>query len=316
MTKKSKLVGKNVSKQKKPRETKKWIVAVDPFSGLALNAVFEWTKHRASEYGSALQAVFVLGPASLNWTGDFSGPWFKKYRPLAETKLADDFPLQSVTVVTCKEASMRATVKTFLRAVQKAKAECIVAATHARHGIDRLLMGSFTETLLLMSKIPVLVVPPQSNNHRAVKRILAPVELAKANKKFRADLILLAKRFGAEVVLFHKLPDPLDPIIQQGVYSLGGGWVSVQSYLEQGLASTTESLRQLQAEMIKHGVPTTHVLDSSPQALVDSIHEACKVQKCDLIALQTKSGPWSSALLGSVARSLVRTAQVPVWIQH
>ena len=40
-------------------------------------------------------------------------------------------------------------------------AEAIIVGTHARTGLPRLLLGSFTESLLIQSEIPVITVGPQ-----------------------------------------------------------------------------------------------------------------------------------------------------------
>jgi nucleotide-binding universal stress UspA family protein len=47
-----------------------------------------------------------------------------------------------------------------LKAVDEERADAIVMGTHARHGLNRLLLGSVAEKVVRSSPVPVLTVPP------------------------------------------------------------------------------------------------------------------------------------------------------------
>jgi len=296
-----------------------WLLAVDPFTSLdaePLLHIVEALNH--GHQPSRVQAAFVLAPSSFNWTGEFNGDWFAKYRPLAQARLDRFLPLPSIekVVVPCEQTGMRAAVTTLLDHAQRLGATCIVVATHARRGVERMALGSFAETLILSSPIPVLVLNPTQHVPQMVRKILVPVDLTEDEDSFAAEIALYARALDADVVLFHKQSDPFDPIVQQGVFSLGGGWVSTQEYVNAETESKFQRLEKLQAAIQRHEIRCAHVMDSSPLGLIESVDRAARNSGADMITVMTRSGPWSAALLGSVARGLVRGASVPVMVQR
>jgi nucleotide-binding universal stress UspA family protein len=320
---KNKGPNKNKGQNQNPNKMKtlkgqNWIVAIDPFSDLDLSPIWNFAKPLAQKQRVTLNAVYVLAPSSLNWTGDFSGPWQKKYRPMAETKLNEVVRDGSIKklVLTCQEAGLRPAVETFVKYARKIKASGLIVSTHARHGFDLWTMGSFAETLILVSKIPVWVINPAYKVPTHVRKILVPIDFSNRSRKFVESLGTYAKKLDAELLLYHKLADPLDPIIQQGVYSLGGGWVSVQSYIDTEQEQNVKRMDKMETALRKKNIKATPILDSSPGGLVESIDQAARDNGADLIAVMTRSGPITAALLGSVARGLVRSARVPVLIEH
>ncbi len=317
MTKKQsqvKVARKNVSKPKSPGP--KWVLAVDLFSDLDFSKVARFATQFASQVGAEVEGAYVLAPESLNWTGEFSGPWIKRYKPLTEAKAREVEPRIGVPiqVVPCKESSVRASVKALIRHARKQKANCIVISTHARRGLERLTLGSYAETLILMSPIPVLVINPSQELPRRVNRILIPTDLSRKSERFVLSMAPLAKAANAFVDVLYKVPDPIDPLIQQGVYAVGGGWVSVQSYIEMETKERQEQQERLCAQLHRKGVRANCQVESSPLSLVETINNAAKNNGADLIAVLTQSGPVGAVILGSVARGLVRSAPVPVMI--
>jgi nucleotide-binding universal stress UspA family protein len=295
-----------------------WLLAVDPFAGAELEPLWNLVEPLSRRFSARLEAVYVLAPASMNWTGVFSGPWMKKYSPFAKEKLDEMLPDDSVrkTVIECKDSGQRAAAQALIDYARKVKAEYLIVSTHARKGLERLAMGSFAETVILLSKIPVLVVNPEHKVPREVRKILVPTDLSKRSEKYVNALADYAKQLNAEIVLFHKQPDPLDPIVQQGVYSLGGGWVSVQSYIDDELVHKNKQIIKLEEGLRRKKVAVSHVLDTSPSGLVESIERAAQDSGADMVSVLTQSGEWSAVLLGSVARGLVRNSSLPVLVRH
>jgi len=56
--------------------------------------------------------------------------------------------------------------------------DLIVMAPHARHGVERLMVGSVTDKVLRMTPVPVLTVPPPVGSSASVRyhMILCPIE--------------------------------------------------------------------------------------------------------------------------------------------
>jgi nucleotide-binding universal stress UspA family protein len=314
--KKTKRKSKTVSRQRKTGTT--WIMAIDPFGGVDLEPMWQLVKPLSERFHAQVQAAFVLAPSGLNWTGDFSGKWMKRYLPIAQEKLAAILPDKNLPkeVIPCHKSGQGAAAKMLIQHATKLKADCLIISTHGRTGLERIAMGSFAETVILTSKIPVLVINPAHKVPHRVRKILVPTDLSQKSEKFIASVADYAKNINAEIVLFHKQPDPLDPLIQQGVYSLGGGWVSMQSYIDDELVQKNKRVEKLEGMLRKRHIGVSHVFDSSPEGLIESIERAAKENDADMVSVLTQTGSWGAALLGSVARGLVRNSSLPVLVRR
>lgn len=306
-------------KKASPRSGKNWLLAVDPYVDFDLAPMRRLAIAMADDARANLIAGYVLAPASFNWTGEFSGPWMKKYKPAAEDKLleifGDDLAVNP-TVIPCQRAGQRASVQCLTKFAAKARAEMIVISTHARHGLERWALGSFAESLILSSKVPVMIVNPAQKVPEKVRRILVPTDLTKESEAYVKANASLARRLGAAVTLFFKQPDPLDPMIQQGVYTLGGGWVTVQNFIEEDVGEKRRRMDKLELALRKLDVNVTSVIDTTSAGLIEGINAAVKSQNADMISVWTHSSPMSAAILGSVARGLIRTSEVPVLVSR
>lgn len=309
--------GHNVSKSKERGNI--WVIAVDPFSDLDQTPVIEFAKRLGGKTGVEIVATYVLAPANFNWNGDFSGPWITRYRPLAEERMQKIYGKYKIRweVITCREPGLRESAQKLIQWTRKIKATGMIISTHGRRGLARWALGSFAETTILASdKIPVLVINPERSVPKSVNKVLVPTDLSKSSRRFILGLVPTLKALGSGLHLFYKKPDPLDPIIQQGVYSLGGGWISAQSFLDDENDRNTKELKLLVQHIEESGVNCNSAVNTAPENLAESINKAVKNQGADMIAILTQSGPLAATLLGSVARDLIRSANVPVWIQR
>ncbi len=295
-----------------------WLIAVDPFQDAGFDNLMNMVRPLSEHANARMEAAYVLAPASLNWTGEFSGPWIKRYFPVAQGEMKKILPadVSARHIIVCRQPGQRAAVKALVRFAEREDAACIVIATHARSGLERWAMGSFAETLILTSKVPVLVVNPDKKLPASVRKILVPTDLAPRSDKFISAIASYARAQGAEIVLYHKQEDPLDPIVQQGVYSLGGGWVSVQNFTDDERILKDKRIARLEAVVRRHRVPVSHVFDSAPRSLVEGIGRTAEEIGADMVSVLTHSDSWSAALLGSVARGLVRHSPIPILVQR
>lgn len=308
--------GQNVTRISKT--SRRWLVAVDPFSDLDLQPMMRFAQGTAERAGAQVVGAYVLAPELLNWSGDYSGAWLKRYRPVAETK-ADQLGHKlnlDIEVVPARKSGLNHSVETLLKYGGKIKAEMLLVSTHARHGIERWVLGSFAESVVLSSKIPVIAINPTQRLPNAIRRIFVPTDLSPASIKFVLKVGDFAQRVNAGVDLFYRQPDPLDPMIQQGVYAVGGGWVSMQNYIDDSSKEAEQKLHKIEAGLRKRGLDAQSLVTTArgSSSLVNSIEEAAKARQADVIAVLTQSGPVAATMLGSVARGLVRTAPVPVMI--
>jgi len=208
--------------------------------------------------------------------------------------------------------SVSASVHALIRFAIKENASLILVSSSARKGIERGVLGSFAETLVLQSPVPVLIVNPQAKPHEKMTTLLYPTDFSTASKKGFDKVLTLARTLGLQILLFHKVRLPF----------------SDASFGIQLPQPSRESLRELRADAgktadawVKHGkrsdVRVKSHIDMTGGAPLDAI---CKLSKRlggkGMIAITSQSGKWTATILGSLTRQVLRTATCPVLVVH
>jgi nucleotide-binding universal stress UspA family protein len=196
------------------------------------------------------------------------------------------------------------------------KANFIITNTHARKGLSRLFLGSFAETLITSSTLPILAVQPDAIVSDQIKRILFATDFSKNSNAGYKRTLEIAKKIGAEITLFHKRFSSVEPIVQSGVYMLGGGWVSTAQLLDDEEKATIELSNKWIQQAKQYDVNVNYVSNPADLAISNAIIETAKTKKADLIVVVNQTGRWGTVVLGSISRELLRQAPVPVLILH
>ncbi len=244
----------------------------------------------------------------------------ENFKPQAEKSLQSilskikNINLKPAQVITKNLSSTSDAAKALETFAKNKKADAIIVGSHARKGIKRMILGSFTETLLLFAKIPVIVVNPSTNIKKDFDSIMFATDFSKKSENLYKQVLKLATDLKAKLVLYHAIPYPSDPVLQSGVFLLGGGWLPVNEHLEK-LAKDKIALgkKWVQAGK-KSGVSVKLVIDNFVSSPATAILDAAQKNKTGMIALAAKSGSMASALLGSVTRQVVRNSSLPVWV--
>lgn len=267
-----------------------------------------------------VEPIYVLSPEQLDLSIDANPPWIKRYRPAAQSALKQmlkSLPvpgLKSPKVLVHQKASLSGTVQSLASYAKTAGVDLIAVGTHGRKGLSRFFLGSFTETLLLQTHIPVLVVGPHAQTPGDFDRILFATDFSEASEKAFTSVLNLARNLGCQVTLLHNITNPIESVVQSGVYLLGGVWAPVPVYLEK----QEKHARRLASSWIKRAqemkVKADLVLDLSKRETAQSIIDHAKGKNFSLIAMAAQSGPVSSGLIGSITRQVVRSASCPVWV--
>lgn len=88
-------------------------------------------------------------------------------------------------------------------------ADLLVMGTHGRQGLDRVLLGSLTETVLHKAPCPVLTVPPHAPATApadvAFRHILCPMDFSPAAMQAFGFAMALARRSDAAVTLIQAI---------------------------------------------------------------------------------------------------------------
>ncbi len=314
------------------------IWAVDPFEEplKAQAAIISTLRDLSRRQKAVVEPVHVL-----NFTMDEAQGFkmaqhqFEKYKQGATQAVlenvkdlrTDTIAFMPPRVLMLEDSAPALMAKTLVRHAGSIHAHLIVVGTHARHGIPRLVLGSFTETLLLHSQVPVVAVGPECAAHTHSthgdqtthpEHLLFATDLESNSFKVFQKVLEFAHESHLKITLFHVTSLGIDPVVQSGAYLLGGGWVPTQDELGDQQGAYRARKQKVAEEWIqeaqKHRVDTDVHFDSGQGPISDLILRHARTQKSSWIAMAAESGAVKSALIGSITRQVVRQAACPVWV--
>jgi nucleotide-binding universal stress UspA family protein len=306
-----------------PAKKLKILWAVDAFDDL--NAIQEKEVKILQSFASRadieVDPTYVLSPTELGVSVEFSIPWTEAYAPSAKKALAQRIKgvsiqgLREPQVLIQNQASLKGTVEVLTKFAANKSYDLIIAGSHGRKGLKRMMLGSFAEELLLHSEIPVLVVGSHAEEwNDKDMQILLPNDLADPHSPLFTEAFDIAQILGAKVTLLNSIPRPAEQVFQSGVYLLAGGWVPVPIYLEKERVRQQEVASKVLARAKKREIACDLIVDDTSPSVTDSILKNAREKKARFIVMAAESGPVASALLGSITRQIVRAAPCPVLV--
>jgi nucleotide-binding universal stress UspA family protein len=95
--------------------------------------------------------------------------------------------------------------------IQENRIDLVVAGTHGRSGIRKLLLGSVVEEICRVATCPVLTVGPGLAPRTEIKfsRIVYPTDLSEDSKRVLPYLRRIAEEYKAEITVLHVMPEEL-----------------------------------------------------------------------------------------------------------
>lgn len=211
-------------------------------------------------------------------------------------------------------ASQTAEVHMFAEYVKESMPDYVVMSSHGRKGVSRYFMGSFTESFLLQSPVPVFVLGPQYQSPKKLTRALVPVELTDPSKKFISDFLTQNRmEFLETITLFHKITmvDLDDVSWASTLYGIGE--YGTTDLLRRAYRSSEQYLDHF-LENQKSKRPVGYEISESIDSVAQVLIEKSKENKYDLLVIKSQAGPIASRVLGSVARTVIRDSQLPVLV--
>ena len=184
--------------------------------------------------------------------------------------------------------------------------DLIVAGTHGRRGLQRLLIGSVAEEVLRTAPCPVLTVRGEEDVAPAwaVRNVLVPIDFSEASMGALRHAKELALTYGAQITLLHAVEEVVYPSAY-GIEPTNLPGPQVIDRVEQNLAdlARTEIGYEHVVVHVNVGYAPSTILDYAEGNEVDLI----------VIATHGRTG-LERMLLGSVAERVVRRAPAPVFV--
>ncbi len=298
--------------------------AIDAFDSLkeVENKVIVTLRKFAEQGAIEVYPTYVLSPDQLDLNLEFTKPWLDSYVPAAkralEHKLKDVVipGLMPPVVLVREQPSLNRTIETLSNHAEKLSCRFIIVGSHGRKGFQRLVLGSFAESLFLSSPIPVMIVGAQTEatpSHRPL-HFLVPNDLASPRSPFFSDVFHFAKHVNADVTLLYSTARPIEPVIQSGVYLFSGGWLPMAQYFAHDQQARKEAAEIVGDKAKAFGIPFSWTADPDCTSVTQSILNYVKQNQIDVIAMAAESGSTKSAVIGSITRQIVRLAPCPVWV--
>ena len=264
-----------------------------------------------------VRPVSLITPDDLKVPLKIMAPWGEKIKALTEESIQPY--LKSLNVKNKAEphvilsASRKNSIEDLIRFAVKEKTDMILATTHDRKSIEKNRIGHFTNKLIEKSPLPVLTVRPNSKIPTRVSKILFPTDFSKASRKAYADVLQFARRYGAQVIIFHNIYEPVFPAAElTGV--MIESYDILKQYAEDFKREQESTSKKWIAEAKEEGVEAEYFSARAEFSLARAILNCAKKKKADMIALGVESHPVRRVVIGSALREVVANSSVPVLV--
>ncbi len=202
-------------------------------------------------------------------------------------------------------------VQTLVDYAKYVDADLIAVSSHGREGLSRMLRGSFAESLLLVSPIPVLVVNVHSKTRKPFKHIMCPTDFGPLAQATFDSACEVAKGLRAKITLYHKV----DRLTQYAAPSFEGAPIYLE-YLQEDVQRRREIAKDLAVQAKRKGIRCEIIIDESDGVAEEAILAKAKKLKVDMIVMASQTDGLGAFLVGSITRQVARHAHCPVWVLH
>lgn len=209
--------------------------------------------------------------------------------------------------------SMKSSAQCLLSYAQETGTDLIVLSSHGRRGFPRMLFGSFAESVLNMSPIPLLFINKNPRQAGAsFQNSLWATDFSKPCE-FAFDAFLAqAKGVCKQITLFHDVSLPLE--VRAYFAELDFGVPSTPDLLERQINWARQEADSWLHRARRQGFTVQSSVDSGRGEIANGILAAARENASGLIVMASQTGPVGSMLLGSHAREVFRASEFPVWI--
>lgn len=272
-----------------------------------------------------VQPVTVVNPEELTWPTEMHGDWETHFRETVSRRIEDllNDPDQGIsrhgiatrpplllTETLDMMSGVARSVETFLHAAREQDARLIVAATQSRNDLERLILGSFCETLLVTSEIPVLTVNPKTDVPENINSVYYSTDLSDESKDQLPAAVGLARALGATLILVHKVTVPAPPIIEPG-FVAAADTETIQALFADYREEQKRMLRTWCEEVSRTGVTCRAAEIDEGGGLTEALLEVAHNAHDALFVTALQSQKGLARLIGHISRNLARESELP-----
>ena len=296
------------------------IWAIDPFvrSKQMLRSVAQALRTLSRDQPTVIAPVYVFNAEPLLMPSDLPQDIIEKSMAYASTEIQKalaDLSLDNVLtekIISIPFSGLTSQIEGLLKYATEIRADMIALSTHGRHGFKRWMVGSFTETLMLTSSLPLLVVNSRSQVQSEMTRVLFPTDFSQKSRLAFEHFISSPRAALCEITILHAIPYLAGPELRKAI---AGDLVYEKAFSEIVREKKTEAKRWASLAT-QAGFKSSYIVDfKSSGSIAEVIVKYANKYPC-FIVMAAECGPMSAKLLGSTARQVVRGASSPVIIMR
>jgi nucleotide-binding universal stress UspA family protein len=206
----------------------------------------------------------------------------------------------SGSVVIDGSASLKESIRALLEHAVSRKAEFITLVSHGRRWLVRFIMGSFSETLLAMSPIPVFFMSRKSVSKG--NRILYVTDFSKPSVAAFRIFLEQFKHLGGELVIYHALP----PLYEYTAM--------MESYPPESRKFAESQMAMMSEIAENENWSARTIIEENVLDIPKGIQKVIKSEKIALIGFSSVATRYGFAFIGNVAKRIFRLDGVNKWV--
>lgn len=167
----------------------------------------------ARKFGASLFVCHVITPTPLAVGAPEAAPYlYQAETESAGRALEDLIKSPELTGIAAKSLMPAGILSDELTAaIAQNHVDLVIAGTHGRTGVRRLLLGSSVEEICRVTSVPVLTVGPDlvhpAGEEVAIRNILMPTDLSEESGHAVPYIAGLARAYDATVTVLHVMPE-------------------------------------------------------------------------------------------------------------
>jgi nucleotide-binding universal stress UspA family protein len=257
--------------------------------------------------GDTLEAVFVASPGEVQLAYAFQVPAAQRYtthaRELCAERLAGlGVTRAKLTVLGHRERSVTASARVLAEHLVDTRADLALVSSHARKGLSKLLLGSFAETLVHLSRTDLLLFNDRSRIAELPRTLLFASDLSPQADAGLRRALRYARHWRAELHVIHAPRPDFGFKVEQGP--------EVERYRK----DVVKRIQRIERRLERSGVAGSAVVDDRWQPVSRLILGRAKQVNADVVLTVAKTGRLAGLIGGSVTRQVLRGATVPVLV--
>ena len=301
--------------------------AFDPYSENkeAWKKAVRVIKEIRADKNCEVQPIYFLNQEpvySISQTSVYAPPSAETLVPIIEKVMATNMKELEATqflpakVVPAHSFTNRETVDFMTKYLKDNGCDLLIINTHAHKGLKKLFIGSFAETALLRADVSMLFISPNTQPTDQLNKILYPTDFSDKSFQLFKQMRENGTLVGQEVVLYSKIIT--SPYILSEPYHQGlvGRNISIEKVIQEITDLRRKDAESWVAYAKTQPLRCKIIVDETPGTAAEDFLATIKKTNVDLVVMPSFATRIDTILTGSLAREVVRSADVPVLVKH